>query len=124
MGRDAVVGHKRLAIVDLSSAGDQPMVSANGRFVIVFNGEIYNYSELRRSLVADGVHLRSRCDTEVLLEAWVRYGEEMVHALRGMFAFAIWDVLRDILVLVRDHMGKKPLYVWESGARVLVSRRD
>ena len=118
MGRDAVVGHKRLAIVDLSSAGDQPMVSANGRFVIVFNGEIYNYSELRRSLVADGVHLRSRCDTEVLLEAWVRYGEEMVHALRGMFAFAIWDVLRDILVLVRDHMGKKPLYVWESGGEI------
>ncbi len=108
-------GHRRLAIVDLTSAGAQPMASHDGRFIIVFNGEIYNYRELRSELVRSGAIIRSQSDTEVLLELYRRYGEAMCSRLRGMYAFAIWDVVDQRLYLARDPFGIKPLYVHDDG---------
>jgi len=104
------LAHRRLAIVDLSPTGAQPMLSADGRYVITFNGEIYNYKELRRELESSGVSLRSTSDTEVLLELYGRYGEAMLGRLRGMFAFAIWDKQKKSLFFSRDRIGKKPFY--------------
>src|SRR5437762_9405576 len=85
------LGHRRLAIIDLSETGAQPMTSADGRYVISFNGEIYNHRELRRELEARGCVFRTRSDTEVLLHLYADRGERMVDALRGMFALALWD---------------------------------
>jgi asparagine synthase (glutamine-hydrolysing) len=102
---------RRLAIVDLSPAGHQPMVSADGRYVIIFNGEIYNYLDLRRELAADGVAFRSSSDTEVILFAAMKWGAtEMLERLWGMFAMALWDRQARRLMLARDRLGKKPLY--------------
>jgi asparagine synthase (glutamine-hydrolysing) len=102
---------RRLAIVDLSPAGHQPMVSADGRYVIIFNGEIYNYRDLRNELAADGVTFRSASDTEVILFAAMKWGAtEMLERLWGMFAMAIWDRHARRLMLARDRLGKKPLY--------------
>ena len=88
-----LLAHRRLAILDLSPAGAQPMSSADGRFTLVFNGEIYNFRELAAELAAQGAHLRSRSDTEVVLELWRREGPRALAKLRGMFALAIWDNL-------------------------------
>lgn len=112
------LGHRRLAILDLAETGAQPMATADGRLVGVLNGEIYNFPELRRRLERDGGRLRGTSDTEVLLECLARYGVEVVPQLRGMFAFAVWDRERRRLLLARDHLGKKPLYLWQgSGGR-------
>lgn len=108
-------GHRRLAIIDLSDAGAQPMVSLDGQHVITFNGEIYNYPELRRQLIAEGCTFRGHSDTEVLLNLYARRGLSMVRDLRGMFAFAIWDARADRLVLARDPLGIKPLYYADDG---------
>jgi asparagine synthase (glutamine-hydrolysing) len=105
--------HRRLSIIDLSERGAQPMMSANGQLVIVFNGEIYNYRELRRDLEIDGCVFRSDSDTEVLLHLYAREGEGMLVRLRGMFAFSIWDALSKKLFLARDTFGIKPLYYAE-----------
>jgi len=105
-----VLGHRRLAIVDLDARANQPMVSTDGRYTIVFNGEIYNFRELRRALEIDGVALRTTSDTEVLLALFAREGERMLPRLRGMFAFAIWDRQSRELFLARDPYGIKPLY--------------
>ena len=107
---DVALGYKRLAIIDLSQAGHQPMRSADGRYWMVFNGEIYNYVELGRELLAQGVVLRSSCDSEVLLEAYARLGKDVVHKLRGMYAFAIWDSWTRELFCARDQFGIKPFY--------------
>ena len=112
------LGHRRLAIIDLSKAGAQPMVDAETGSVIVFNGEIYNYRELRADLIARGHHFRSTSDTEVLLKLYAEHGQGMVTHLRGMFAFAIWDAARNGLFLARDHFGIKPLYVANDGRRI------
>ena len=109
------LAHRRLSIIDLSEAGAQPMASADGRLVVVFNGEIYNYRELRRDLDAKGRAFRSQSDTEVLLHLYADQGEQMVHRLRGMFAFAIWDADRTQLFLGRDPYGIKPLYFSDDG---------
>jgi asparagine synthase (glutamine-hydrolysing) len=109
------LGHRRLAIIDLSEAGAQPMVSADGRFIVTFNGEIYNYQALRRDLEGQGCVFASRSDTEVLLHLYARRGADMVHDLRGMFAFAIHDQLRGELFLARDPYGIKPLYYADDG---------
>lgn len=109
---DGAVGlaHRRLAIVDLSDTGVQPMRSADGSYTITFNGEIYNYQELRRKLEAEGARFRSTSDTEVLLHLYQRNGEKMLADLRGMFAFAIWDAPKQKLFFTRDRIGKKPFY--------------
>ena len=108
-GRGTVtLGHNRLSIIDLSRAGSQPMASRDGRFHIVFNGEIYNYVELRREL--HDYPYRSRSDTEVLLAAYERWGESCLDRLIGMFAFALWDEREERLFAARDRFGVKPLH--------------
>lgn len=104
------LAHRRLAIIDTSSAGAQPMASRDGNLVITFNGEIYNYKELRRTLQDGGYVFQSMSDTEVLLGLYERESEKMVHRLRGMFAFAIWDLRRQKLFAARDPFGIKPFY--------------
>ena len=106
----AVLGHQRLAIIDLDIRANQPMISGDGRHVIVFNGEIYNFRELRRGLEGQGVVFRTTSDTEVLLALFGRERERMLPKLRGMFAFAIWDSSSRELFLARDPYGIKPLY--------------
>lgn len=105
-----VLGHRRLAIIDLNARANQPMGSADGRYTIVFNGEIYNFRELRSTLKKAGVALRTNSDTEVLLALFARQGARMLEKLRGMFALAIWDTQRSELFLARDPYGIKPLY--------------
>ncbi|WP_320171444.1 asparagine synthase (glutamine-hydrolyzing) [Maridesulfovibrio sp.] len=102
------LGHTRLSIIDLDHRSSQPMISRSGRHVIVFNGEIYNYRELQREFLAD-FDFRTTSDTEVLLEMWESMGPECLNHLRGMFAFAVWDVREKELFLARDRMGKKPI---------------
>lgn len=114
------LGHRRLAIIDLSPGGRQPMVSANGRYAIIYNGEIYNFRELRAELNAIGVRFRSRSDTEVLLEACAAWGvEATAKRLIGIFAFALWDKEERVLSLARDQLGVKPLY-WSQANGVLL----
>jgi len=104
------LANRRLAILDLSPAGHQPMSSADGRYVLVYNGELYNFGELGEAMAAGGHRFRSRCDTEVLLEVMAGRGAEALGSLNGMFAFALWDTRRRSGLLVRDPFGVKPLY--------------
>ncbi|MDX2222423.1 MAG: asparagine synthase (glutamine-hydrolyzing), partial [Rhodospirillaceae bacterium] len=103
------LGHRRLAIIDLSG-GAQPMATADGQTVVVFNGEIYNFREVAAELAAHGCVFRTRSDTEVILEAYRVWGPSCVTRLSGMFAFALWDATSQTLMLARDRIGKKPLY--------------
>lgn len=109
------LAHRRLSIIDLSDRAAQPMASEDGRMVVVFNGEIYNYPQLRVELEAEGVRFRTTSDTEVLIHLYAVYGRDMVYHLRGMFAFAIWDEERHGLFLARDPYGIKPLYTANDG---------
>ncbi len=109
------LGNRRLAILDLSPQGHQPMQDAETGNWIVYNGEIYNFRELRTRLQGEGVRFVSQSDTEVLLKAYGRWGEKCLGELRGMFAFAIWDAKRSRLLLGRDPMGIKPLYYCSAG---------
>lgn len=108
-------GHRRLSIIDLSEAGTQPMASADGRFVITFNGEIYNYRELRRGLEQKGRVFRTGSDTEVLLHLFAEKGADLLEDLRGMYAFAIYDNAERRVFLARDPFGIKPLYYADDG---------
>ncbi|MBI4462541.1 MAG: asparagine synthase (glutamine-hydrolyzing) [Acidobacteria bacterium] len=113
------LGFRRLAIIDLSPAGNQPMSTPDGRYWIIFNGEIYNYRELRPELEARGCRFRSQSDTEVLLYLYQEYGPAMLARLCGMFAFAIWDAQSERLWLARDRIGIKPLYYTFANGRFL-----
>ncbi len=112
------LAHTRLAILDLSDSGHQPMLSDDERFVIVFNGEVYNFEELRTQLEATGETFRSRSDTEVVLRLYQRQGPSFVNQLEGMFALAIWDTAERSCFISRDPFGIKPLYVWRSGGTI------
>lgn len=104
------LGHRRLAIIDLSPAGHQPMATEDGDYVIVYNGEVYNFKELKAELESLGHTFKSRTDTEVILHAYVQWGVECVKRFNGMFAFALWDRTRQELFLARDRYGVKPFY--------------
>jgi asparagine synthase (glutamine-hydrolysing) len=104
------LGHRRLSIIDLSEGGRQPMTSSDQRLHLTFNGEIYNFQELRTELISLGHTFRSRSDTEVLIAAYQQWGENCLQKLRGMFAFALWDAPNMRLFLARDRVGKKPLF--------------
>ncbi|MDQ7822536.1 MAG: asparagine synthase (glutamine-hydrolyzing) [Candidatus Eremiobacteraeota bacterium] len=114
--REAGLGfaHRRLSIIDLSPAGHQPMESTDGKAVIIYNGELYNYRELRTELLTGGYPFRSHSDTEVLLALYLRDGEDMLKKLNGIFAFALWDREKKRLFLARDGVGVKPLYYAET----------
>jgi asparagine synthase (glutamine-hydrolysing) len=115
------LGHRRLSIIDIEGSS-QPLVSADGSIVAIFNGEIYNFRELRRSLTAAGHQFTTKGDGEVLLHAWRARGERMLEWLTGMFAFALWDRTRQQLFVARDHLGVKPLYyAWHAGSLVFGS---
>jgi len=106
--------HRRLSIIDLTDAGNQPMFSEDGNLVIVFNGEIYNYLELRKALEKKGCHFKTKTDTEVILAMYQLEGERCLNKLFGMFAIAIWDKRKHALFLARDRLGKKPLYYYHN----------
>jgi asparagine synthase (glutamine-hydrolysing) len=112
---EASLGHRRLSIIDPTPRGAQPMSYADGRYWITFNGEIYNYRELRRELAAEGFRFNSECDTEVLLAMFARHGDAMLRRLNGIFAFAIWDERERELFMARDRLGVKPLYYTRQG---------
>ena len=116
-----VLGHRRLSILDLSDSANQPMLSDDGKTALVFNGEIYNFMELRRKLESKGRRFRTRSDTEVLLELYLERRMSMVEELNGMFSFAVWDDSRKELILARDRVGKKPLYYFRHGNRLSFS---
>ncbi len=118
-GRGVSLGHCRLAIIDLTDAGHQPMADEDGRFWITFNGEIYNYLELREELREFGVHFHGGSDTEVLLAAYRHWGAKCLERLRGMFAFAIWDQRTQCLFAARDRLGIKPFHYWVNGTKQL-----
>ncbi|KTC95690.1 asparagine synthase (glutamine-hydrolyzing) [Legionella erythra] len=110
---NVALGHRRLAIIDLSAAGSQPMVSINQRYVLSYNGEVYNFRELRRELEQQGFYFRSNTDSEVVLNALIHWGAKAIERFNGMFAFALWDRQCQTLLLARDRYGIKPVYYTE-----------
>ena len=113
------LGHRRLAIIDLSPGGHQPMITPDGQYAIIYNGELYNFQELRLELEARGHHFHSRSDTEVVLHAYAEWGQAALDRFNGMFAFAVWDKTRQELFLARDRYGIKPLYYAYCGSTFL-----
>ena len=113
--------HRRLAIIDLTESGRQPMVSPSGRYVTVFNGEIYNFQSLKAELEADGVRFRGSSDTEVMLALYEKHGPDCLQHLNGMFSIAIWDTIDETLFLARDRLGKKPLYYYRKDKHFIFS---
>jgi asparagine synthase (glutamine-hydrolysing) len=116
---DIALGHRRLAILDLTAAGSQPMSTADGQIVVVYNGEIYNHLDLRFQLQERGYRFNSRTDTEVLLYGYREWGLDIIPKLNGMFAFALWDARERELILARDRYGIKPLYFWRNGREIV-----
>ena len=111
------LGHRRLSIIDLE-AGKQPLSNEDGTIWITFNGEIYNFQDLRARLEGLGHAFRTHSDTEAIIHAYEQWGSDCLHELRGMFAFAIWDGKKRQLLLARDRMGIKPLYYWRTSRHV------
>jgi asparagine synthase (glutamine-hydrolysing) len=116
-GYNVGMAHRRLSILDLSPLGHQPYVSEDKSVVIVFNGEIYNFLELKKEL--NGYNFKSNCDTEVILAAYLKWGIEAIDKLNGMFAIAIFDRAKNELYLCRDRIGKKPLYYWRTNTNIV-----
>ncbi|MFY7798866.1 MAG: asparagine synthase (glutamine-hydrolyzing) [Dolichospermum sp.] len=117
--KQAALAHTRLSILDLSAAGHQPMSTTDNRYHITFNGEIYNFQELRENLISQGEKFHSQTDTEVILKLYQKIGFDCVQHLRGMFAFAIWDDLEKTCFLARDPLGIKPLYYYQLGTTLV-----
>jgi asparagine synthase (glutamine-hydrolysing) len=115
IGGPVALGVNRLSVVDPARRSDQPMQSADGRYVVAFNGEIYNFRQLREQLSKEGLSFATTSDTEVLLALYMQKGRECLHMLRGMFAFAIWDRQREALFVARDRLGEKPFYYFQDG---------
>src|SRR6185503_11064358 len=117
------LGHRRLAIIDLSDAAAQPMLAEDGRVAVSFNGEIYNFREVRADLEAKGHAFRTESDTEVILVAWRQWGPDFLTRLNGMFVIALYDAAEDSLFLARDRLGVKPLFLAElsDGALIFAS---
>ncbi len=113
-----VMAHRRLAIVDLSTDGHQPMSTEDKRFWVTYNGEIYNYLEIRKELEELGYQFKTKTDTEVLLKSYLHWGRECLHKFNGMFAFVIWDDKEKIAFAVRDRFGVKPLYYYKQGDKI------
>ncbi len=113
-----VLGMRRLAVIDLAG-GDQPIFNEDGSVAVVFNGEIYNFRELRAELERHGHHFATRCDTEVLVHGYEQWGDGVLHRLVGMFALALWDENRRRLLVARDRFGKKPLYYSREAGEVV-----
>jgi asparagine synthase (glutamine-hydrolysing) len=113
------LGHRRLAIIDLTELAHQPMQTQGGDFVITYSGEIYNFKDLRRNLEKEGEEFKSQSDTEVVLKAFARQGLDAVNHFNGMFAFAIWDKRNKVITLARDRYGIKPLYYWQNNKVLL-----
>lgn len=114
---DIALCHRRLSIIDLSAAGNQPMKSLDGRYLIVYNGEVYNFRELRAQLEKQGLTFATKTDTEVILTLYQQEGVDCLQRLNGMYAFAIWDLQERSLFLARDRLGKKPLYYYDYNGR-------
>lgn len=112
---NVALGHRRLSIIDLSPAGHQPMVSSDHRYILSYNGEVFNFRELRAELEAEGYWFRSQTDSEVVLNALAAWGTEAINRFNGMFAFALWDRKEKTLTLARDRYGIKPLYYYQNG---------
>lgn len=112
---DIALGHRRLSIIDVSSSGDQPIYNEDSSLVIVFNGEIYNYMDIRKDLVEAGHTFRTNTDTEVLIHGYEEYGPDLLNKLRGMFSFVIWDKNKKELFGARDFFGIKPMYYARMG---------
>lgn len=119
MDEQVAMVHRRLSIIDLSESGAQPMHSPSGRYVTVYNGEIYNFQSLRTELEEDGLSFRGSSDTEVLIALYEKHGAKCLDLLNGMFALAIWDKQDQVLFLARDRLGKKPLYFYQKDERFL-----
>ena len=119
---NVLLGSRRLAIIDLSSDGHQPMANDDQTVWLVYNGEVYNFEQLRAGLESKGHRFRSRSDTEVILRLYEEYGEDAIPKLSGMFSIAIWDNRRASLLLARDRLGEKPLYyAWHEGRLLFAS---
>lgn len=112
---ELVQGHVRLAVIDLTDGGKQPMLSPCGRYSICYNGEVYNYVEIRNDLISEGVSINSESDTEVIMQAIITWGDKAIRRFRGMFSFTFYDSARRELLVVRDHFGIKPLYYARAG---------
>jgi asparagine synthase (glutamine-hydrolysing) len=119
--RGVALGHRRLSIIDLSKAGHQPMKTESSDIIISFNGEIYNYIEIRKELEQEGFPFRTKSDTEVILVAYQRWGTRAFDRFEGMFAFALYDKRKELFFLVRDHLGVKPLYYFMDGEELIFS---
>ena len=113
---DIALGHRRLSIIDVSDTGNQPLYSEDGTKVLVFNGEIYNYMDIRNELISKGYKFRTKTDSEVLIHGYTEYGKDLLSKLRGMFSFVIWDKTKKELFGVRDFFGIKPLYYYKNGS--------
>ena len=118
------LGHKRLSIIDLTEAANQPMHTIDNRFHLVFNGEIYNFKELREILTAEGIHFRTNSDTEVLMHALVTWDTRALSKLNGMFAFVFWDSFKKRIIIGRDRYGIKPLYIGEFQNKILIASEN
>jgi asparagine synthase (glutamine-hydrolysing) len=124
-GQNALLGHTRLSIIDISHASDQPFYSSDGRFVIVYNGEIFNFKELRQDLLGKGISFQTNGDTEVLLQLYINEGEKFLNKLNGFFAFAIYDNCQRSLFIARDRYGIKPLcYYWDGNKFIFASEME